>query len=161
MADQISKYVIYMLHRLSPGIFGETYVIVTGTEVSPGEYRAEHFILTQRPNETFRMGAFDISGDSFPAELGSIDTEFAIAEAYRQAEIDLQLMLEERATELGRPDLAYIPFELEQQPNSFVSCWMRGRYNKELMAVKDATMCPSLARYLSLLQQIRVVRRGG
>jgi len=146
-----------MLRRLPAGVFGEAYAIVTGTEVAQGEYRAEHFMLTQRPNEALQMGAVDISGKSFPVELGTVDADFAIAEAYRQAEIDLLFLLEQRATELGRPDLAYLPFELEQCPSPFVGCWIRGRFTKQLMAIKDATKCPSLARYLSLLQQISVV----
>jgi hypothetical protein len=147
--------------NLPAGVFGEAYAIVTGTEVAQGEYRAEHFILTQRPSEALHMGAVDISGNSFPTELGIVDTDFALAEAYRQVEIDLLLLLEKRATELGRPDLAYLPFELEQRPSPFVGCWMRGRFTNQLMAVKDATKCPSLARYLSLLQQISVIRHAG
>jgi hypothetical protein len=35
-----------MLRRLTTGVFGEAYVIVTGTEVAHDEYTAEHFILT-------------------------------------------------------------------------------------------------------------------
>lgn len=160
MTDTTSKYVIYMLHRLPAGVFGEAYAIATGTEVAHGEYRAEHFILTQRPNEALKIGTVDISGKSFPAELGTVDADFAIAEAHRQAEIDLLFLLEQRASELGRPDLAYLPFDLKQCPSPLVGCWMRGRFMKQLMAIKDATKCPSLARYLSLLQQISVIRHA-
>lgn len=161
MTDKTPEYSIYMLRGLPAGVFGETYAIVTGTEVAQGEYRAEYFILTQRPIESMKMGAFDIDGNLFPAELGTVDTNFAQAEAYRQAEMDLYLLLEMRASELGRPDVAYLPFELEQRPSPFVGCWMRGCFMKQLMTVKDATKCPSLARYLNLLQQIRVSRRAG
>lgn len=150
-----------MLHGLPAGVFGETYVIVTGTELSIGEYSAEYFILTQRPSEALHMGAFVISGNSFPTELGTVDTDFALSEAYVQAEIDMLLLLEKRATELGRPDIAYLPFELKQRPSPFVGCWMRGCFTNQLMAVKDATKSPSLASYLSLLKQISVTRRPG
>lgn len=161
MTDETSKYIAYSLHRLPTGIFGEAYVIVTGSEVNQGEYRAEHFILTQRPNEALRMDALDISFPSFPEELGSLDVEYVINEARRQAEMSLQLMLEDRAIELNRNDLAYLPFELEQRPNSLLSCWMRGLYTSELMAIKDNTNCPPLSRYLNLLSQTRVEVRGG
>ena len=161
MTDNTSKYVVYTLRRLPAGVFGEAYAIVTGTEVTQGEYRAEHFILTQRPSEALQMGAVDISSKSFPAELGAVDADFAMAEAYRQAEIDMLLLLEQRAAALGRPDLAYLPFELEQRTSPIVGCWMQGRFTKQLIAIKGATKCPSLARYLALLQQISVVRSAG
>ena len=161
MTDKTSKYSTYMLRGLPAGVFGEAYAIVSGTEVAQGEYRAEYFILTQRPGEALHIGAFDISGNSFPVELGTVDTDFAITEAYRQVEIDLLLLLEKRAAELGRPDLAYLPFELAQRPNPFVGCWMRGRFINQIKAVTDATKCPLLARYLGFLQQISVVRHGG
>jgi len=154
MADKTSKYVVYMLRRLPAGLFGETYAIVSGTEVSQGEYRGEHFILTQRPSEALHMGEFEIAGKSLPPELGTVDTDFAMAEAYRQVEVDLLLLLEKRANELGRPELAFLPFELDQRPSSLMGCWMRGCFTKQLMAIKDATKCSSLATYLSLLEQI-------
>jgi len=108
-----------------------------------------------------RVFHFDISGNSFPAELGTVDTIFVQAEAKQQIDMDILLLLEKRATELGRPDVAYLPFELEQRSSPFVGCWMRGCFMKQLMAVKDATKCPELAGYLSLLQQISVVRGTG
>lgn len=161
MTDKTFEYTIYTLRGLPAGVFGEAYAIVTGTEVAQGEYRAEYFILTQRPTESLHMGAFDISGNSFPAELGTVDTIFVQTEARQQVDIDLHLLLEKRATELGRPDVAYLPFELEQRSSPFVGCWMRGCFTNQLMTVKDATKCPELARYLSLLQQITVIRRTG
>jgi hypothetical protein len=164
MTDDKSKYTTYMLHGLPAGLFGEAYAIVTGTEVSQGEYLAEYFIMTQRPSEALHKCAFDILGSSFPSELGTVDTDFALAEAYSQAEIDLFLLLEKRVTELKRPDLAYLPFKLEQRGSPFVpfvGCWMRGRFIDQIKDITDATKCPSLARYLSLIQQISVTRRGG
>jgi len=124
MTDNASKYATYMLRGLPAGVFGESYAIVTGTEVAQGEYRAEHFILTQRPSDALHHGAVDISGDSFPNELGTVDTDFALAEAYRQVEIDLLLLLEKRATELGRPDVAYLPLNWSNDParSSAVGC---------------------------------------
>ncbi|MEO6918677.1 MAG: hypothetical protein ABI171_06615 [Collimonas sp.] len=161
MTDNMSKYTIYTLRGLPAGVFGEAYAIVTGTEVDQGEYTAEHFILTQLPNEALHMGTFDISGNSFPTELGIVDTDFALTEAQHQVEIDLFALLEKRATALGRPDVAYLPIELKLQPRPFVGCAMRGRFMKQFKIVEDATKCPSLARYLGYLQQIKVIRYGG
>lgn len=153
MTNKSSKYVVYMLRRLPQGIFGETYAIATGTEIAPGEYRAEHFILTQRPSEALHVGNSAIFGGNIPPELGVIDIDFVIAEAYRQAEIDLLLLLEKRAMELERPDLAYLPFELEPRSGALMSCWMRGRFTTQITALKDSTKCSTLAFYLGLLQQ--------
>ena len=161
MSEDTSKYVTYRLLGLPAGVFGEAYAITTGTEFAAGEFRAEHFIVTQRPIEQLKMGSVDISGNSFPAELGTVDTDFAIDEAYRQVQIDLLLSLEERATELGRQDLAYLPFELEQCPSPFVGCWMRGRFTEQQAEIAKATKCPSLVRYLSLVQQVAVIRHVG
>lgn len=160
MTEETSKYTIYTVRQLPAGMFGETYVVVTGTQISPEEYFAEHFILTQRPIEALHNGTVEILGKSFPEELGRVDINFALAEAYRQAEIDLLLLVEQRATELARPDLAYLPFDLRECASPFVGCWMRRRFSAQLMAIKDATKCPSLVRYLSLLSQVSVISQA-
>jgi len=157
MAKKISKYTTYMLRGLPAGIFGEAYVLVTGTEISQGEFRAEYFIFTQRPAEALKTGQVNISSSSFPPELGIVDVDFVMSEALRQAEIDVFLLIENRATELERSDLAYLPFELSEYPNPFVGCKMRGRFTRQLIDVKDSTQCPSLALYLDLLQQVSVI----
>lgn len=157
MTDKTSKYDTYTLRQLPVGVFGETYVIVTATEIALGIYKAEYFILTQRPTEAMHMGSIDIPAKSVPAELGIVDTDFTINEAYLQAEIALFLLLEVRANKLERPDLAYLPFELKQIHSPFVGCWMRGRFTKLLMDVKNSTECPVLKKYISLLQQIPIL----
>jgi hypothetical protein len=158
MTTRASKFEIYWVRGLPPGLFGEAYGIVTGSEIVVDEYRSEHFLLTQRPNEAMQMWAFDIFGKSFPAEFGPVNADFAMSEAYRQLENDLQSLLALRATEVGRPDLAYARFELEKRPSPFVGCWMRGLFTAQLVAVKQATKCLSLVTYLGLLQQIKVAR---
>ena len=99
-----------------------------------------------------KTGNFDIGG-KIPPEAGEIDIDFAIDEALGQAEIDLSLMLEKRAAELNRPDLAYLPFELEERRGSLMSCWMRGCFAQQLTTIRNSTKCSSLAFYLELLQQ--------
>ena len=161
MTDTTPNYAVYALQGLPAGVFGEAYVVVTGTKISADTYRAEHFILTQRPNEALRMRELDITASTFPAELGVVDEKFSIEEGLRQAEIDVQEMLEARSIDLARPDIAYLRFELRAYANPFVGCKMRGRFVPQLEAMRKTTKCPQLKRYLGLLQQISVVRHAG
>ena len=109
-----SKYIVYAVRELRPSIFGETYAIATGTEFASAQFIAEYFILTQRPSEDLDAGSLQIGG-KVPPELGVIDVDFALEEAYQQAEIDLSSMLENRANQLGHQELAFAPFELRQR----------------------------------------------
>ena len=152
-----SGYLVYMLHGLPTGLFGESYVVVTGSEASPNRLWAEHFILTQRPHEALRAGTLEIAADTFPAELGVIDTDFAMEQGLRQAEIDLQEMLEVRCEALDRPDLTYLPIELKARPSPFVGCKMRGRFLAQVEEMRALTQCRPLKLYLELLQQVSVV----
>ena len=63
MTDSISKYTVYQLRGLPPGVFGESYVVVACDDSSTGEYRAEHHILTQRPQESLRSSVSNIAGE--------------------------------------------------------------------------------------------------
>lgn len=155
MKTETCKYDIYTVRQLPPGMFGETYVVVTGVECAEDEYLGEYFVLTQRPFESLSWGSVSISGKSFPKELGSVDIDFAMAEAHRQAEIDLQLLVEKRATQLERSDLAYLPYELQKCASPFVGCWMRGRFTNQLIAIANQTQCATLSRYLELLRQVQ------
>lgn len=158
MTNNTSKYQTYILHGLPAGMFGEAYILITGTEISQGEFRGEYFIFTQRPVEALLKGQVDIFSNGFPEGLGEVNIEFIMSEALRQAEIEVLTLVENRATELERPDLGYLPFELREYPSPFVGCKMRGRFIKQLMDVKDSTQNPSLALHLKLLQQVNVVR---
>lgn len=156
MTDDTSKYITYKLRGLSAGLFGEAYAIVTGTEISQGKYLAEYFIMMQRPSEALHKYAFDILESSDPPELDTVDIDFALRQAYNQADSGLSSLLEKRVTELKQPDSAYLPFKLEQcDHRPFVGCWMRGRFIDQIKDITDVTKCPSLARYLSLIQQTR------
>ena len=126
-------------------MFGATYVIVTGVEIAKNEYIGEYFALTQRPAESLNWGSVSNSGKSFPKELRSVVIDFAMAEAHPQAEIDLQLLVEKRAAQLEREDLAYLPYELKKCASHFIGCWMSGRHTSQLQAIKDTTKSPSLA----------------
>lgn len=161
MTNTTPNYAVYTLKGLPTGVFGEAYAVVTGTKISVDKYRAEHFILTQRPQEALHSGVLDIAADTFPAELGAVDEKFSIDEGLRQAEIDIQEMLEARSIELGRPDIAYLRFELRACASPFVGCKMRGRFVPQLEAMRKATKCPQFERYLGLIQQINFVRHAG
>jgi hypothetical protein len=161
MTDTTSKYTFYILRKLPPGVFGEAYVVVASANVTTGTWRAEHHILTQRPKECLHSGALIIDGRKLPAELGIVDAEFAIGEGLHQAEIDIIDLLEKRSIELDRPDVALMPFELKECQSPFVGCRMRGRFLKQLTDIGNSTKCPSLSRYMSLVQQINVAKMDG
>ena len=157
MTEDTSKYSVYVLRGLPAGVFGEAYVVVASANVSAGIYRAEHYILTQRPQESLQSGALRITTTDLPAELGVVDTDFVIREGLRQAEIDIFELLEKRAIELNRPDIALLPFKLQECHSPFVGCRMRGRFLQQLADICEATKCQSFSRYMSLLQQVSVI----
>jgi len=156
MTDTISKYTVYQLRGLPPGVFGESYVVVACDDGFKGKFRAEHHILTQRPQESLRSGVLNINSD-LPAELGIIDADFVIGEGLRQAEITIFELMEKRSIELDRPDVALLPFDLKECPSPFVGCRMRGRFLKQLEDIGKSTKCQALDRYMNLLQQVGVV----
>ena len=161
MSDPTSMYTTYMVRGLPAGVFGEAYVVVAGAEVMPSTYRAEYGILTQRPKETLSVGGFDIATETFPSELGPVDAKFACEEALRQAENNLFEMLEDRATELNRPEVAHLQFELKECAMPLLGCWMRGRFTNQLIELKDNIQCQPLRTYLAALQRVTVSRRAG
>lgn len=103
----------------------------------------------------------DISGKGLPPELGIVDIHFTMTEALSQARIDLLDLLEKRAKEVNREDIAYLPFELKNTQSPLVGCWMRGRFTSQLTKIKDITGAPNLHTYLSLLHQVPYTRRLG
>ena len=160
MADTACKRSVYMIQGLPAGVFGEAYVVVTGVEVAPGQYRTEQFILTQRPREALHSDSFEIDGNTFPVELGKVDVDFAMVEGFARAELNVINLLEARTTELGRPDLAYHKFDLVPRPSPFVGCKMRGIFVAQLAGIRNTTKCAPLSNYLGLLDRIKVVRRA-
>lgn len=127
MTDSTSKYTIYQLRGLPPGIFGKSYVVVACDDSLKGKFRAEHYILTQRPHESMQSGVLNMDND-LPAELGIIDANFVISEGLRQAEIAIFELLGKMSIELDRRDIAILPFNLKECPSPFVGCRMRGLF---------------------------------
>ena len=154
MIKQANKYVTYRVHHLPPGMFGEVFLIVTATSISVEKYIAEYFFLIQRPVESIYKSVINITDVYFPDESLCID--FSLDEIYRQAEVKFRLLMEGRAAELERPDIAYAVFEMAPCPRPFVGCWMQGRFREQIAAMQRFTQCPSLASHLKLLKAVKI-----
>lgn len=157
MGNGSSKHSVYSIRGLPAGVWGESYAIVTAFESGSRKLTTECFVLTKRPKEALNSAAFTIAVTTLPPELGTIDLEFALQEGLRQTEVLLMDGLEARATELSRPDVAYMQFELKPtNTGHLLGCWMRGQYNSQLMEIQRRTQCRTLAQYLGLLHQVSV-----
>lgn len=161
MTENTSKYNVYQLKGLPAGVFGEAYVVVASDSVSQSTFRSEYYILTQRPQESLHIGTLDINKNDIPAELGPVDADFAIREGLHQAENDLFDMLEKRSNDLGRAEVAFLQFTLQECHSPFVGCRMRGKFLKQLEDIAESAKCTSLHTYLTLLQQVRVIKQPG
>ncbi len=162
MSNSTSPYAVYSIGGLPAGLWGESYVVNASYERNPDEFVSEYFILTKRPLEAMNSGAVTFSSSPIPPDLGTINLEFALQEGLEQAKIRLYDLLEARAIELGRPDLAYLQFDLKpSRTGHLLGCWMRGQFNAQLSQIGQATQCPPLKRYLGLLSQVAVTRRAG
>lgn len=159
MTGTTSKFIVYIIKGLPAGVFGESYVVVASDTISRLTFRAEYYILTQRPQESMRGGTLDIHKNDLPPELGTVDADFAIGEGFHQAEIDIIDMLEKRSRDLGRPDIALLPFSLEEHHRPFVGCRMRGQLLKQIDVIAESTKCTALFSYLSLVQQVKIIKQ--
>ncbi|WP_143133134.1 hypothetical protein [Pseudoduganella namucuonensis] len=162
MQNQATKYTSYSIRGLPAGVWGESYAIVTAVELSSSELMAECFVLTKRPKEALHQSVLKIMVTTLPPELGTIDLDFALAEGKTQAELLLMDGLETRATELSRPDVAYLQFELKELPGlSLMSPWCRGLFNSQIVEIGRTTQCAALSRYISLLSQTSIITLPG
>jgi hypothetical protein len=161
MSKSDRDYMVYWINGLPAGVFGEAYVVCAAYALPNDVFKGEWYILTQRPQEELHQGMIEVSGTGLPPELGVIDVDFTRAEALSQARIDLLDLLEKRAKQVNREDLAYLPFELKNIQSPLLGCWMRGRFTSQLKQIKDITGAPNLHMYLSLLQQVTYTRRPG
>ena len=154
MTKPNSKYKISALRRLPPGLLGsETYSIVTATEVNADLIKAEYFLLVQRPTAALHHGTIELNLKNFPSELERWDTSFALDEAQLQVEIEVGNLLEARAAELNRDDLAYLPFEFKSSGVSLMGPWTRGLFQSEIIEILRQTESPKLKLYLGFLVQ--------
>lgn len=162
MSSKPSQHSVYSIRGLPAGVWGESYVVVTAYESTPNELAGEFFIMTKLPQEALNSGALKITVSALPKELGVIDLEFALKESLRQTEISLMDQLESRAAELGRPDVAYLQFELKPTTTSdLLRCWMNERFKPQLIDIQAKTQCRSLKQYLGFFSQVGPIVRVG
>ncbi len=162
MASEQSKFFVYSIRRLPAGVWGESYALVTAFESATNEFTTEFFVITKRPSEALNSGNIKIIASPIPPELGKIDLEFTLQEGLQQTELLLMEMLETRAGELSRPDVAYSQFELKPIDTGYLlGCWMRGQFNSQLTEIQAKTRCAPLARYLGLFSQVGIITRSG
>lgn len=160
MTTEPSKFSVYSIRGLPAGVWGESYAVIAAFESAPSELTTEFFILTKRPKETLSSGHLKIEVSPLPPELGKIDLEFASEEGLRQTELSLMDLLEVRAAELSRPDVAYLQFELKPtNTGCLLGCWMRGQFNSQLKEIQGITQCHPLARYLGFFSQVSIITR--
>ncbi|SHH34256.1 hypothetical protein [Desulfofustis glycolicus] len=158
MADTDHDYKGYILTGLPPGLFGETYIVIaiSDSRYSRGFF-VEYYIISSRPQESSRKGEFHVFANNLPEELGVINADFAISEGLRQAQVDIIQMQEERSVKLNRPDVAVLPFEIQEYNIPFLGFRMRGQFLSQLNDMLINTKCRRLANYLTLLQQVNPV----
>jgi hypothetical protein len=152
MSKLNSEYRVSTLRNLSPGLLGsKTYSVVTATEINADVIGAEYFLLVQRPSATLHQGTIDLNMANFPAELERWTLSTALDEAQLQVDIETGNLLEGRANELNRPDLAYLSFEFKPTAVSLMSPWMGGIFDQQIRQIFQRTQSPKLRIYLSLL----------
>jgi hypothetical protein len=135
-------------------------VVISVWQPSATTWKAEFNILTKRPHEQLTSGIVDFDTASYPPELQPIDEAYMEAEAARQAEIDLSLELEKRATDVKRPELAYLPVKLERTRISPVTLWVRNTFPVKFADMASATKSPELARYLRVVMELQKLKAG-
>ncbi len=161
MTTEPSKFSVYSIRGLPVRVWGESYAVVAAFESAPTELITEYFVMTKRPKESLNSDALKIAVSPLPPELGKIDIEFALREGLRQTERLLMDLLEVRADELSRPDVAYLPFELKPtNTGDLLGCWMRGQFNSQLKEVQAKTKCRPLALYLGFLSKVGIITQA-
>ncbi|MCU4120055.1 hypothetical protein N8A90_13280 [Variovorax sp. N23] len=133
--------------------FGETHIIVSVWREG-SVWKAEYSILSKRPAEHLEQCVIDFDVNGYPTELPPVDAPFMKGEALRQAQNDLILELEKRATEAGREDLAYMPLDLEPEAITPVTLWARSAYPQKFVDMYNGTKSQDLKRYLQIVMSM-------
>jgi hypothetical protein len=147
----------FMVHGVPPGIFGETYVIIS-TWKEGAIWKAEYNILMKLPQDQLASRVIDFNIENYPTELEPIDGDYMEGEALRQAEIDLILALEQRAIADGRPELAYMPITLKRTAYTPVTLWVRDVFPQKFFDMAKTTQSPELKNYLTMVMSLRKLR---
>jgi hypothetical protein len=140
--------------RLPASVFGETYIITAYTLAprAPQFAIAEYYVLTTRADPALLMGKLSTHFGEIVPELGSFSEDDVHAEARDQALADLSDLLEKRAGELGRPDIAFVQLQarpIEARP--LLGAWMRNKWHREITWLAAGADNKKLARYCQLI----------
>lgn len=147
-----SKFQIFELESLPPGIFGETHVITVGIHTSGEYFKGESYVLTSRPEPRLHQKHWRFSSAGVPPELLSVDLDFILNEGRKYAENQLIDRLYEKAEQTRNAELLGVRVNLvECQNRPLVGCWIRNVFHDQTVEIKNTTECESLANYLSLL----------
>lgn len=148
----------FTVSGLPPGIFGEAYVVISVWKSSATEWMAEYNILTTRPQENLDSCVVVFDVENYPPELEPIDATYMEAEAVRQAQIDIELELERRATVVGRPEVAYLPIILQRTKISPVTLWVRSLFPTKFAEMASQTRSSDLKNYLRMVMGLQKLK---
>lgn len=148
-----SKYKIFEITGLPPGLFGSVYVVAVSIHTSGDYFRGEHYVLTAR-SLALHIEKFRFSSTDLPPDFLRVDLEFILQEAKEQSQIFFANELEKRAIELKRPDLVALPFALEEISSPFVGFRLRGEFENEIIQIRNETECEQLSIYLGHILKI-------
>lgn len=152
---QPSKFTV---SGLPPEIFGEVYVVISVWKPTETEWLAEYNLLNTYPKDKLdsRVVAFDVK--IYPSDLKPIDEAYMEAEAVRQAQIDLELELEKRATSLNRTESAFFPIKLHEIKICPVTLWVRNLFPANFVDMANQTKSSDLKKYLQMVMGLQKLR---
>lgn len=116
---------------------------------------SEYSILTTRPEENLISCVVEFDIADYPPELESIDEAYMEAEVARQAEIDLEMELQNRSIVLGRSQAASLPFTLQKTKITPVTLWVRNLFPSKFPVMANLTSSPDLKKYLRKVMGLR------
>lgn len=154
---------IFFIDGLPRAFFRDAYLVVSVWQPSPTTWRAEYHILTRRPDEHVFGDYVDLDPTTFPPEVRdelSVDENYMIDEAKRQAEIVLIEELSKLAQQQQDPELAYMPFRFESTIMNLNNLWRLGTYKASLQKMVNATGSKALKLHLSIALSMQPVSRA-
>ncbi len=156
----LKKPSMFSASGLPHALFGDTFVVVSVWQPTGSTWSAEYHILIKRPNEFLISGVVNFDTLDYPPELDPVDEQYMVAEALRQAEIDLITELERRATDANRPELAYLPLNLIETKITPVSLWVRDVFPTKFGEMAKTAKSQFLTNYLRTVMGLQKMRGG-
>ncbi len=145
--------------NLTPGVFGETYVVTAfdppAKELDSSSVQCEYAIFVTRPEEEMIRGTFRLPYGPLPGDLGVYGPDEVHAEAANQATLNLLDRLTRRAKELERPDLemAYLELELMNY-RSMTGAWIHGKWTAHIQELARTAETAVLESHCKLLRRV-------